>query len=1219
MCRSILKTTLAAIIVVASSALLFAQQTGSVVGTVMDKTGAVVASANVTLTNTQTQDVRRSTTNAEGFFAFSGTVAGDYSVKVESPGFQAAEQAGIHISPGDRRNLNVTLGVAATAEHVTVEVNASQVQVVDSGDLSSTLSSKDIGNLALEGRDVTELVRTLPGFNNNTSYNGVQNKSGYLGQITSIQSSVGNGFSGNGSPDRAGGADLISDGAHILDPGCNCNANQTVNGDMVAEVKVTTSSYSADNETGPVVISAVSKSGSSEYHGAAYLHYRNWHLNSNDWIYNHQTPVQPRPQDRYWYPGGQISGPVPFTHKKLTFFTGYEYYNQAFPNQTVSSGLVEAMVPTVSERAGHFDPTLPDNAAVCSSIAGWVSGQYRCQNFTTINTAGGVVSGITNDDVSSYIAPGAKALLTMIPTPNHTPTAAADYNYVLPLITTNNGYMFHGRADYAVNDSTKLYVSYNQQHENYEIPITRWWAPADSIPYVGNPSSSNASRTISGNLVKVFNSTTTNEFLAGLSYLHVPETLGNPKAVSRQAQKYPYTSPSGATIMPSITNSWWTSDLGIPQLIDTGRVYYWETKWQPSIEDNLTKVLKTHTLKFGVSWMRSRDQGSSVGQGNGPNGTVGYGPIWDFSGPGGTQITSAYNPVLDFLLDRPGSFSYAPAPVTDMQDAGWGFYGQDEWKISKRFTLSFGLRLSHDEPWIDATGKYGASAWTQAWYNADVAANITTLPGMRWHAMDSAIPLAGRTLNAMFYAPRFGIAYDIFGNGKTMLRGGFGTYYYRDGLGGSSGTSVAQGGTSCGISGATFLSQIDQGTNVQCAGGFGGVTSAGAVDPNDHVEPRTYTYNFTVSQQTLWSSVLEVSYSGNQTSDLMNPLQNINNVPIGAFMKPDPNPASQYFGQVLSIEQITSSNTINTGSTAQQDYFPLTHYTSLNLIRHNAWANYNALQVTWSKQRGHFSYNLNYTFSKMLGINKTPDPINLQNDYGIMSQDHTHVLNASYSYDVGSRFKSRLGSIVLNGWLVSGITGIQSGVEIPQAFSANLGLQGSNTIPNPYAGSNSNSTDPNTVNSSYYLGTPSYTLMPTLTCNPAQGLKSGQHINPNCFSLPAAPQFTTADQGQNWVLTQLGGQGLYQMPYLRGPAYFNTDLSLARTVKITERQNVQIKFSGFNFLNHPLTSFDQNNANNLNLNYTTGALASKGTGWAYGVPNEKFGRRVLEMSLRYNF
>ncbi len=1201
-------TVSAALLVFALVALsipLVAQQTGSIVGTVADQTGAVVPNANVTLTNTETKDTRHTITNGEGFFAFSGTVAGDYSVKIESSGFQPAEQTGIHLSPGDRRNLNVSLAVGTASEHVTIEVNASQVQVVDSGDLSSTLDAKNIRNLALQGRDVTELVRTLPGFNNNTSYNGVQNKTGYDTQITSIASSVGRGYTANGTPDRAGGADLVSDGAHILDPGCACNANQTINADMVQEVKVSTSAYSADSVTGPVVVSAVSKSGSSEYHGAAYFHFRDSAMNSNDWIYNHQIPMQPRPNDRYWYPGGQLGGPVPFTHKKLTFFTGYEYYNQAFPEQTISSGLIKAMVPTLSERAGHFDPTLPDNAAVCSAIASWISGQYRCQPFTTIDTANGVVTSITNEDVSAYLAPGAQALLSMIPKPNHTPTSNADYNYVQPIINTNNGYMFHTRVDYSMNDSTKLYVSYNQQHELFGTPIMRWWAPGNALTNPGDAAYSNISRTISGNLVKVFNSTTTNEFLAGLSFLNGPITYQKEKAVDKAAQGYPYKAPGLTKVMPSILNQWWTGDLGIPMLLDGDMNSYLSRKMQPSITDNFTKVFGTHTLKAGVSWFRSGNRQANVNQIGGANGTAGYGPIWDFNGPpdskgNPTQITSAYNPVLNFMLDFPATFAYQPDTIADMSASSYGFYIQDDWKASKRLTLTLGLRATHDTPWADVTGKVGVTAWTREWYDADLAAGITNLPGIRWHAMDKSIPLGGRKLDSLFYAPRFGIAYDLFGTGRTVLRGGFGTYYYKDNLAGyDAAVGIAMGGSTCSTTTQTFLPQIDAGKNLACASTGGGLTKGIAADPNDHTEPLTYSYNFTVSQQTIWNSLLELTYSGSQSSNLINPLQNMNAIPLGAFAKPDPNPSSANYGQYMPISKIQGS--------VLQDYRPLTHYTEMDLIRHGAWANYNALEVSWQKQRGSLTYNLNYTWSKTLGINgqnnTQPDPINLNNDYGFLSQDRTHVFNASYSYEVGNRFHG-FAAWALNGWLISGITGLQSGAPLQQSFSSvNFGLGGSNSL-------SSN----NTVNSTYYLGSSDYKLMPALGCDPTQGLGGGQYINPNCFSLPAAPQFNS-----NGVLTQLGGQGQYLFPYLRGPAYLSSDLSLARTIKITERQNVQIKFTGINFLNHPLKSFDQNNANNINLNYTNSVLAVQGTGWKYGYTNEKFGRRVLEMSLRYNF
>jgi hypothetical protein len=1184
-----------------------AQQSGSIVGTVVDKNGAFIANAQVTLTNTATKDVRHTTTNGEGFFALSGTAAGDYTVKVESQGFRVAEQTGIHVSPGDRRNLNVTLAIATATESVTVTADVSGI-VVDSGDLSSTLNSNDINHLSLQGRDVTELLKTLPGFSNSNS--GIKNSNGYDTTVTKIGSAMGDNLNAPGVVSRSGGADLLSDGAHILDPGCACNATQTINPDMVSEVKVTTSSYSADGSTGPVVVSAVGKSGTSSFHGGAYMHLRHHVLNSNDWEVN-DTGLD-RPTDRYYYPGGQLSGPVPFTHKKLFFFTGFEYYNQSYPDSSGEpGGILKAMLPTESERAGHFDPTLADNAAVCGAISSGNTG-YRCQTFTSISTASGTVSGIVNEDISAYIAAGAKAWMKVIPEPNVTPTSATSYNYAHLLLDTNNGYMYHAKADYNFSDSTKLQVSYNQQHDNNVSPMMRWWYTANEIAMPGSPASLNTSRTISGSLVKVFNATTTNEFLAGLGYMNSPNVLNDPKAFDRTALGYPYTYPgtagASATQMPSIMNSWYSTDLGIPQMMDTDMVSYFSRKMLPSVSDNFTKVLGTHTVKAGASWMRSGNRQATVDQTTGKNGTIQYSPIWDGN-------DSSKNPVLDLMLDHVNAYTYRPNTIQDMAETSFGFYGQDEWKVNKRLTVNFGLRVQHETPWVDTTGKTGAAAFKKDWYNADLAAGVGVLPGVRWHATDSSVPMAGHSSDSFNYGPRFGVAYDPFGTGKTFLRGGFGSYYYHDNLSGYDGAvGTAQGGSSCGTNGNEFLSQVDAGKNVSCANTAAGVGDLNAVDPTDHVEPYTYTYNFTVSQQVLGKSLLEITYSGSQSSDLMIPQTDINVTPIGAYAQKDPNPEdTTYYDKFVSLYTIKGDNNGSKGYNIKQDWKPYTHYKKVSIIRHGGWANYNALMVSLSKRRGAFNYNLNYTWSKALGISQTPDPVNFENDYGIMSSDRTQVFNSSYSYEVGKRFKSAL----LNDWMISGITILQSGMPI-QKQTANLNFGGTTSQPQIDL-PNDGKQDFNQIDNLHFLGEgdgTGYTVMPILTCNPAKGLVRSAHefINSKCFALPTLPTFDA-----NGVLTTLGGQGQYGWPYLRGPKYFSSDLSVSRTFKFTESQNAQIKLTGMNFLNHALWSFDDNNHNNYYLQYTKGVLATSGTGWAYGVPNEKFGRRVLEVTVKYNF
>jgi hypothetical protein len=1236
-------------ILVALSASLVAQQTGEIVGTVTDKTSAVLPHAKVTMTNTQSKDIRTTTSNAEGFFSFSGVVSGDYSVKVESKGFQAVEDTHVHISPGDRRNLNIMLTVAAENMSITVIADQSTI-AVDSGDLSATVDAGDLQKLALTGREATELIKTLPGFNQFTNLGGMQNKANYDSTVTAAWSSpVGNGISGAGNPNRSGGTSLTSDGASIIDPGCNCSATQTINADMVAEIKVTTSAYGADQANGPVVIAAVGKSGTSSYHGEAYFHYRTYQMNSNDFINKEPASLLPRTQDHYYYPGGQISGPIPFTHKKLTAFVGYERYYQQYPDSN-SQGRFQANVPTLSERQGLFDPKLTDNAAVCAamstSVSGWDSTTktyhdgHRCQSWKTIATGGTTldakttVSTIANDDISAYIAPGSKGLFALIPKPNRTPTSATDYNYLEPVSDSDNGYMLHARADYAFSDNTKLYVSFNHQYEQATQPDMRWWSTGNMVGSPGCCASTSHSYGLSANLVHVFNASTTNEFLANMGYLYAPDSPENESAIDKEANNYPYNYPNYSPILPSIANSW-NSDDGIPFNYDIGRYAYFIKKVQPSISDNFTKVLKTHTVKAGISWDLVSDVESSVGQSNGPNGTLSYGTT-------GSLPNGAFgnDEVLNFMTDVTNGFSVAPVAVNnDRSPLSMGYYVQDAWKATKRLTFDLGLRLAHDAPYQDGSGKYGGSVWTQALYNADIAKGVTAYPGMRWHGADpagngvhtqSSLPLSGRTMNAIFWGPRFGVAYDVYGTGKTVARGGFGVYYFRDGIGAFTGTSMQSGGGSCSLAGtAHFLFQIDA-TNLQCAYSGGGISSGSAMDPNDHLEPKSLTYNVTISQQVRFKSQFEISYMGSRTTDMTNPLMGAMNsqVAIGTYMKPDPNPKSKYHNQTLALYNSTTGDSNATVSSNTQDYLPYRYYSSttgLDLITHanGAWSNYNSLQASLFKRQGAFTYNLNYTWSKTMGINaynngSAADTINLKNDYGVLNQDRSHVFNATYAYEVGQRFKTnKLVGAVLNGWMLSGLTGLQSGPDFPESSSMNMGFNGTDNLVNNKVtvGTSTVTMTNNTISSTYFRGTPNNILFPKLTCNPGSGLAKNQYINPKCFSVPSLPTIDPA----TGILTALGGDGQFQMPYFHGPIWYNTDLAVSRTVKIRESQSAQVKMSATNFANHGLTSFDNNNNKNEALNYSSGVLTTSGTGWTYGVPYERFGRRVLELTFKYNF
>ncbi len=287
--------------------------------------------------------------------------------------------------------------------------------------------------------------------------------------------------------------------------------------------------------------------------------------------------------------------------------------------------------------------------------------------------------------------------------------------------------------------------------------------------------------------------------------------------------------------------------------------------------------------------------------------------------------------------------------------------------------------------------------------------------------------------------------------------------------------------------------------------------------------------------------------------------------------------------------------------------------------------------MSWARQKGSISYNLNYTWSKALGTQGTaqlnglaPDATNLSHDYGVLSIDRSHIVNLSYTLQTGNPMHGALG-YVTNGWNISGITTWQSGPDIPTLATTNLNLAG--TGPSWFDSVN-NVFGTYGINNTSFIGTPNANVQPTVVCNPTANLKAHQYFNGACFSGPNP-----------------GTNGNWQLPYLHGPAYFNTDLAVFKTFKVTERQNVEFRLSGFNFINHALDSF-QNNGTDMTLHMTymcNSAAASStnfcpngsgnyvvdnlptspfkltGSSSASGYASTRLGRRVLELSAKYTF
>ncbi len=1211
--------------------------TGSLSGTVKDTSGAVIPKAQVTLIDEATSDHRSTVADGAGYFTFAAVPAGNFTVEIQAPGFETWRKIDIVMNSGD---VHIVSGIALAvgSMNTTVSVTAAPTQIIptDSGVRSDVITSKDLERLSIESRNVSELLKILPGVTyvpNGTSGGGSVDFSAEA----PTGSTDGVGYSPSGAPYR-GGTGFLLDGANIIDPGCNCYSIAVPNPDMTAEVKVQ-QTFGADAQNGPVVINTTSKSGTSQLHGELYFYARNQVLNSNTWLNDDsKLPKQP---GQYYYPGGNIGGPIPipgYKHK-LFFWAGYEYYDQIL----AASAPLESYIPSAGMLSGNFTSTGSGNSKLCpngfsSSAVNWCADPtgYLDPNGNAINAS------------NVPVDPGATALAKMFPAPNANPaTTPGGYNYELPYSNQQNGYMVRGRVDYDINQNNKLFFTFQQGATTYITEAQLYYTPADSVQYPGGlMKEPNTSRVATVNFVSVIQPTLTNEFIFGWGWDNSPTRPSDLSAIYKSTLGYPYGTvySSASEVVPSINSPSATTFPNITQPALWGPSgEYTLKKAVPSFTDNVTKVWRTHTFKFGAF---TELVGNDQGYYDSPNGQLYYGStplpneVNDSSVPKGTEIGSN-NPTANFMMGIASSFQQQSAAVVqDMAYRTTSAYLMDTWQVRPRLSVNFGVRFDHVGRWYDRQG-VGLATWMPQLFAQDLDENetagkqIVEYPGVRWHAINPGIPNGGSPTRLAWTSPRVGFSYDLHGDGKTVIRGGWGEYVWNDQFNDYSGPLS----TSQNI--ATYASPLGQAITlpeIPKQAAFGNNQPAGtiyAADANDYWDPQTYSWNLTIDRQLPWNSMLDVAYVGNSTDHLLMGGQS-SGTNIGGleFTNENKIPLGGLFGADPVTGAAAPKDPDNTSSYALQDYYPYGGCLAsgkcygygtdgLYVFEHVGNSNYNGLQVSWVKQTGHASFDFNYTWSKSLGIvNSTLNAFSVHGNYGILSIDRPQVFNASYAYNLGNLYHGRQSVVgaVLNGWTISGITTFQDGGNLQAESSQNLGL----TVREPTGFGNNVSGGTETLTSRTWFGTDADEILPVATCDPKGGLQSLGLLNLSCFSVP-----TVGTQGDRQI-----------HPYLSGPVYDDTDLTIFKTFKVTDRQNVQFRASAFDFMNHSL--WGSTGGNMLNLTYqtedgghtftTNSAILGAATSGACGANSDVWGcedqktpysgagyARIIELSVKYNF
>src|SRR5580704_12316634 len=348
-------------------------------GTVEDTTGAVITGATITLTDTTNQTQRKATSVSHGFFSFSNLAAATYEVKFEKSGF-AGLRRNIVVHIADHSEIpNIHMAVNAISESMTVTGEAASVTPDSTGEISYTLTAKQVENLDIEGRSAIELLGLVPG----AADSGNFNSDTYSGQTAGFTQNA-SAYSVNGN--RFDLTQIVSDVATVTDINTAASAAVTPNVEMIQEVKVVTAAFSSENPSGPIVLETQTKSGGKDFHGEIYGTVRNNALDDTDWRV--KSLGLPKPDDRYYYMGANIGGPViipgtGFNEKrdKLFFFAAYEKALQYVQDPlldireavTPSAGLVVAGQPTPNMRAGDFSDAAYmanfNNSAYYASVA----------------------------------------------------------------------------------------------------------------------------------------------------------------------------------------------------------------------------------------------------------------------------------------------------------------------------------------------------------------------------------------------------------------------------------------------------------------------------------------------------------------------------------------------------------------------------------------------------------------------------------------------------------------------------------------------------------------------------------------------------------------------------------------------------------------------------------------------------------------------------------
>ena len=1124
----------AVVAICAFSFSVYAQTTtvGSISGTVRDEKGAIVPKAEVTI-KSQTGTSRSVTSDDEGFYIATSLPAGLYSVSTSPQGFKKTLASGVDLHVGENKVVNLDLQVGQVSETVTISSDAAPIET-RSGEISSLITEKQVTELPLNGRNYAQLALMVPGVSPVTQA-GAGGAFGTAG--TGLDSHVDMSVNGNQSNTNL----WTVDGVNNMDVGSNATLLVFPSVDSIQEFRVERNSFSAEyGQAQGAVINLITKGGTNQFHGTGFEFYRSDALNATDFFLN--AAGQPKSKLKYNNYGFNFSGPIV---KNRAFF----FWNEEWRRERRGVVLPVSKVPTAAEKLGDFSAPKAQLSDPLPHQQGKTCDPNNPANYGPNPVDPGCFPG--NKIPSSQLSPAGLAILKVYPNPN------SGLNFVSSLLEPINTRQDSIRGDINLTSKMSLMVKYTNETWTHLNASNNFWG--DSPFPTLSSDWDQPSHSFAVKLATTLSSTSVNEFQFSRAGNDIKITTSPSTAALNDeiASKFPTVFPKAEGVgLPTF----WGAD-GYPAL-------WHQAPWQNHEDlfiwkDDFSKVSGKHDLKFGG--LVSHNIKNELAQG--ANG------IAQFCGTN----TRTGNAIADLLVKDLPLGCYTEIDHDEASLGRWHdfeFYGNDTFKARPNVTLTLGLRWSRYSPAYSDNDRI--SNYIPRFYDGVhplsglVKPNEDGFGRSLWHAYN------------LGFQPRFGVAWDVKGEGKTVVRLGLGRFMSRSNViedvlrlsGNPPWTTVVNsnwgGDQNAKLSDdPTFrsLDTINPGLRLAVAG-VSNTTGFNAVDEFFR-PPESWQWNVTVSREIMKNTVAEVSYIGNQGSHIWRRGVNFNEVPPQK--------------RAAVVTAFTSGNSNVAAIANANRMFP--NLGPIAMSQSNGDANYKALQV-WVNRRfaNRLSYQVAYTWSHAISnvpltsfTSATTDPFNFEIDRGDSDLDRRHMFVANAVYQLPS-FKSwgSVASAVLGDWQLNGILTLLSGIPL----------------------------DPNTNAPGNYFG-----LAATAPAGFRPNLVSGadiylhtadktQYLNPAAFALPAPGVFGNLKRG-----------------FVRQPGLQNIDFSVAKNWKIKERYGIQLRAEMFNLFNHVnFNGFDPG----LGAAFNNGVFTGFNNG-RFGTLNSDRGPRNIQFGIKFNF